>query len=341
MVAYRTNTFFINLTSAIYVWIDFIENIYVNGKCDSIAYEEVEDKAELKRRLWYFIIYKVFFSIPFSIFASFILVNLTYRSFINLVDFLFSYKSVKKRNMINKKNSDSFFCNVFHFDDDNEIIYSAYDLVYVINLLSESKSKIEHISDDDDEEDKNKLVKQKYISNYCSIKYKKKESKLFSFFSKYIYAWDPTFRFTSRFINTITVALVALYYFFLYLAYKLIIFITYYVSKIQDFDTENSAGIKIGEIICKFTKYCDLEDVVMPIPHDNIELLKSLKSSLMAIFIVPIFGSLLLCLLQLGLLIKDSKTHIVELNKGHCEFVKKAKNLDKASIASSSFHFGG
>jgi hypothetical protein len=248
--------------------------------------------------------------------------------------------------MINKKNSDSFLCNICYFDDDNEIIYSAYDLVYVINLLNESKGEIEYVSDDDENDSNlNQLIKQKYMSNYCYIKYEKKESnfsnKLFNFFCKHIYQWDSTFRFTSRFINTITVALVALYYFFLYLSYKLIIFITFYVSKIQDFDVENSAGIKIGEILCNFVRYCDLEELVMPIPHDNINLLKSLKSSLMAIFIVPIFASLLLCLLQLGLLIKDSKTHIVELNKGRCEFVKKAKSLANAAIASSSFHFGG
>jgi len=59
------------------------------------------------------------------------------------------------------------------------------------------------------------------------------------------------------------------------------------------------------------------------------------------IIIIPVFASLLVCLLQILFLVKDSKTHIKQLYKGECEFVVKAKNVSNASIASASFHFGG
>ena len=57
--------------------------------------------------------------------------------------------------------------------------------------------------------------------------------------------------------------------------------------------------------------------------------------------ILPVFISFIICLIQLFLIAKDCKTHLLELYKGECEFIKKAKNLENSKIAGSSFHFGG
>ena len=53
--------------------------------------------------------------------------------------------------------------------------------------------------------------------NYCKI-IRNKETKIRKILNK-IYKPDPTFRFTSRYINSILVAFVSLYYFVVFFAY--------------------------------------------------------------------------------------------------------------------------
>jgi hypothetical protein len=65
------------------------------------------------------------------------------------------------------------------------------------------------------------------------------------------------------------------------------------------------------------------------------------KASINGIFLAPLIISLLICLLQQFLSIRETKKHLLQLYKGECEYVKKLKNLDNSSISESSFHFGG
>lgn len=130
--AYRVNTFLISITCVIYLWIDFIENIYIYGKCDSIVNEADSSLEETNRRLGFYIAYKVLSAVPLSIFSSFIIITLTYKAIINLIDFITRYRSQKTRSIMSEKSQDTFFCMIANVDDDNEIIYSKFVILFLI-----------------------------------------------------------------------------------------------------------------------------------------------------------------------------------------------------------------
>lgn len=139
LVAYRANSFMICMLTALYMWIDFIENIYQYGKCESISSETSSGKEETRRRLWYFIAYKVLSSIPLSIFSSFIVINLTYKGMILLFDQLFRKSYFKSRK--NDTAKDTFCCSIFNVDDDHELLYCKHDVEYVYDLFNADKSE--------------------------------------------------------------------------------------------------------------------------------------------------------------------------------------------------------
>lgn len=93
---------------------------------------------------WYYIAYKVLSAIPLSIFSAFLVITLSYKAVINLIDFIVRYSSSLTRAMITKNSQDTIFCSLANVDDDNEIIYSRCDLEYVLKLF-EKKEKTERI----------------------------------------------------------------------------------------------------------------------------------------------------------------------------------------------------
>jgi hypothetical protein len=146
LVAYRANSFLITFSSCIYMWIDFVSNIYYYGKCESISNEDVEeDKAELRRRMPYFIAYKVMSAVPLSLFSTFILITLTYKSFVILIDLFFKNKHLNtKHQYLIENNRDNLFrgkkCALCNINDENEILYSNSDLNYVLRLFNKDSS---------------------------------------------------------------------------------------------------------------------------------------------------------------------------------------------------------
>ena len=137
-MAFRLNHFLINATACVYAWLDFFNNTYQFSVCNGF-YKEIgpskEALSELNRRYTFFTIYKVLSSIPFALFSSFIVVSLTHRSFIELIDFMLC-----KRQQEQKNNS------LFKVKDENEIIYSKCDIDYVIDLLDNRFSNFAHKS---------------------------------------------------------------------------------------------------------------------------------------------------------------------------------------------------
>lgn len=362
LVAQRANTFVINITAAVYMAIDYGENMYQFGKCDSIFLQvddlnnlTEDDKDEIKRKLPYFIIYKVASSIPLFIFSSFILVDLIYKSMINIFDFVIRYASYWTKSQLIERAKDSFFCLVMNVDDEDEMFYSNHDLNYVFELFNLNKHNNKIDTDADSSFEKiqqganSMLTRANYIKKYSRIT-KKKPPLIYKIIG-FIYPIDPHFRFTSKYLNTIIVALVALYYTFLYFAYTMSTLITFLVSILPDeINLDDLPEINIGEILCSLAQEICIEPlslmgpIKIPVPSKvkkYFGIYPELKSSLNAIIIVPVFAALLICLLQLLFLLKDTKTHLKQLYKGQCEFVLKAKNLSNPSIASSSFHFGG
>jgi hypothetical protein len=345
------NMFVINFTCCIYMWVDFIENIYQYGKCESISSETTNGKDETTRRLPYYIAYKVLSAIPLSIFSAFIVITLTYKSVINLIDYIFRSRSNLTRMFIKKKSHDSFCCLLANVDDDAEIIYSINDLEYVNRLLAKHKEMTyEEEGKEDKEKNKEKMSissqqAKNYTNRYAFVEKPKKSA--FYRFSNKIYKWDPTFRFTSRYLNTITVALVSLYYIFLYWTYTVSMTVTELVIGLPAEITTNGTMINLGDILCNISSSICLEQlqalgpVPIPLPDRIIEIYPSVKSSILSILIVPAFGAYLFCLLQIFFLVKETRNHLRQMHQGNCEFVRKAVNLNKNSIASSSFHFGG
>ena len=70
------------------MWIDFGVCIYQVGKCESITKNSLNlDNDYAKKEIWYFMVFKILNSIPLTIFMSFIVISLTNRTFISLVDY--------------------------------------------------------------------------------------------------------------------------------------------------------------------------------------------------------------------------------------------------------------
>lgn len=338
------------------MWIDFTSNVFYYGKCDSYSGSRgiQNDRPEAQRRVIIYIVYKSLFALPFSIFSSFILINLTYRSFINLVDFIYSYRNSDRKQTMIEKAKDSFFCLIANVDDDDELIYCRNDLDYVMRLLRKKKSEDEEFSYTSDEDsetlsydgsEKSLKTKNRDSYMYSKILKKKKVSK-FKRISRIIYKWDPAFKFTSRFVNTILVAFVTLYYFVIYIAYRVIIAVTYNINKIPDEKLkEGKLSVNFGALFCSISKrFCsksltDIGNIDMDVGNPGF--LPYFKENLSAVFITPLFTAAIITVLQLFFLVKDVKTHLGELYRGECTFVEKASKIGKGSIASSSFHFGG
>ncbi len=213
-----------------------------------------------------------------------------------------------------RKSKDSFCCIICNVDDENEVFYSQYDLNYVLRLVN--KKNYETETTDKIKKSLIKNLENKY--KFSEIVEISKPKKFMSLFKRFIYDWKDDFRFSSRFINSVVVAFVTLYYFFIVIAYQSAT-LTGTIT-----ETINENLIQIDQIAGENKYYLKFKEI---------------KDGLPPIFIVPIFVSLFICLIQLFLLIRETKTYLLELYKGKCSFINK--NISNQAIAGSSFSFGG
>lgn len=230
------------------------------------------------------------------------------------------------------KNMDSFCYLLFGINDEHELIYSRYDIDYVIDLLKTNKSST---TSQPLKPDGTKYLVNLKRNKYYKIKSKVKETKLVqllkTFTRNHIYDWDPTFRFTSRFVNTIIVANVALYYFFVYFLYFMYKTFASWVGKYIEELIRNAIkdGVNIGEFMCDLSENLCFEAlkeagyIQLPIPNRVKQTLSwsypNLKESITAVIIAPIFIALFVCLFQIVNLVKETRIHLRELYKGKCE----------------------
>jgi hypothetical protein len=347
------------------MWVDFIENIYQYGKCESIGVEsDGVDGPELTRRLWYFITYKVLSALPLTVFSSFILATLTYRTILNLIDFCFISRSATKKYKLLEESKDTFCCSLCNLHDENEILYCRHDLQHVLDLF-EKKSGEDDEDEPGDAKSKEVLVKNDDIFGevaeferlrrnnafkYIVIEKKRSESTFWRLFRRFVYDWDPNYKFSSRFVNTMVVGLVALYYFFLFITYLVSITITQYtdlINLVTGYLEVGSIPINLRDISCMFGDQFCLEylsilgTIPITLPNKYYKVNFDLVGSILCVFIIPTIASLLFCLLHVGLLVRETKENIQLLRKGKCEFVRSAEFIGNAKIAASSFHFGG
>ena len=329
------------------MWIDYAENIYRYGKCDSITKEYTQNtNTDLERILPFFIGFKVLDAIPLTIFASFIIVSLTYRSMISLFELIFTYKFKEKREDLIEKSRDSFCCLFCNADDENELIYSKCDLDYVMDLLNNNVDLEQEKKDQSFQIIDTKSFDKTH--HYTLLK-RLKRSKFMEILKKignFIYKWDENFKFSSRYVNSLFVALVTLYYFSVYWGYVVITNVTGWTLVLPDSTSEiNLKDFDFGALLCGISDEICVEQIksfkfILPFQR-AINFINDYKSHINSILIVPVFGALLITLVQVLLWVKESKTHLKQLYKGNCEFVAKAKNLTNQSIATKSYSFGG
>ena len=297
-----------------------ILNVYKYGKCQSISnigFTLSEEQFEnIKNSI---IVYKVLFILPFTIFSSFIFVEQFYKSFKLLMNFCRKTKQTEHRRLsINKCFS------LFNVDDEIEIIFSQSDFNYVLNLVNKyqkskpnntkitlSKQEIESLND---EYNYSRVVCIKQDSSRNIIK------RLIKILNIYDLINDDNFKFTSRFINTISVATVTLYYFVLTL---------FYFYTIQTEQLINLYSFAIIEF-------------------DEIEMLKPILEKLIIIdylrkiILIPIFVAAFFCYTQLFLLIVETKKYLIQIYKGKCEFISLSnKKMSKNNVGILSLSFGG
>ena len=144
----------------------------------------------------------------------------------------------------------------------------------------------------------------------------------------------------------------ALYYFVLLVSYFISYTINYNASFIPTSFDPSKAQIPFGFIICKifstlvsYESTCSdimwVENFDFPVPDKLIQSYSWLRDSIVWLFMTPLIVSPIICIFQIYLFSNDLKTHLKQLYKGECDFVRKAKNIGNAAIASGSFHFGG
>ena len=284
------------------MWIVYGLNIYDYGKCDCISFESLGGKEKMERHFWFILTYKILSAIPLCTFSAYILMSLTYKSFISLFDFILKQRVPHAKANLQKQASDSVFWSICYVDDDFEILYTHSDFLYVLDLLNAKKVKTYSGNNNVMRIVHTVMLDNKNITRdsllYSKVCRKSKENFLKKLFSR-IYDWDSNFRFSARFTSTLVVGLVALYYFFLFILYNASIYVSVSVEK----------------------------DGSSAIPY------------LIFVFIVPVLVAFFLTLVQVLLFARETKRFFKEMYKGKCDFV--SYKISNSSIATSSSHFGG
>ena len=329
------------------MWIDSIVNFYDYAKCDSIIKEDNVKIDDIQELVWYFITYKVVGAIPICILSIFIAISLTYRSIDSLIGLIKSKKSFELNQKLNEASQDTCLNTFGNVNDDHEVIFSKCDLIYVMDLLNaphtiENPNFISYLDTEKKTHNKKDLKSMENI--YIQVK-RKNRSKIEKYFRKYVYDWSPNFRFTSRFINTIVVAFLALFFLFLYWTYYVITLIIRTTPRNLKIDHAENATLNIGKIIYRLFSLINpnYEEaiVLIKVPKSMAVFLQHFRVSMIYLSLIPIFLAMTICVLQMFLLIRETKRYLIELYKGKCQFVKIRKNYKNETVFSSSFHFGG
>lgn len=348
LVAFRAKACSIYLLASFYMWIDMADTVYQQGKCESIADNAYTFEYAISS-VPYWITYKVLTVVPTIFFSTYVTINLTYRAIITLAN-----KARKKKNV--EKRKKCMFCSI---DDDTENIYSHSDILYVLKLFrnraedkhsNEFKANVEVFTkvfqrfSNTREKSEIKVLTTMVDENQIIItKSQRFKNKMKYLFKTYIYDWQDTFRFTSRFINTHIVAFLTLYHLAMLFLFYLIDNIVFISNNLSSIDFDNLQNVTFGDISCLIGEdFCIPElNYPLPLPKAVIKFGREFFPSLRSVLLVPFFCALLICTIQVLIGIRDSKRHLLELYKGKCVYLPPIKSLSNASISASSFHYGG
>ena len=288
-MAFRLDIFIISLTACLYAWLDYANNTYQFCMCRSfyLIVKSETDSDVIARKYLYFIIYQICISIPFSIFSSFIVINLTFRSAIDFVNYI---RRFKKKSL--QKCEDSFCCDILNVNDKHEIIYSECDIDYVLDLFNgknmnaPSKNYFNQVKH---HEYLIACVEERTFKTKCARTL------------KHIFKWDTNFRFSSRVVNTLVVSFVALYYFVIVLTYAISYLVSNFTSYIPNTFDPDKAQFPFGRILCNILiKIFSMDScndsisslsIPIPVPDMIIQAIPWLRDSIFWIFVAPLIFS--------------------------------------------------
>ena len=255
-------------------------------------------------------------ALPACLFSSFLVVGLYYRLANNI--FLASRSKISIKTIFSLSN----------LDDENEILFCNSDYRYVKNMRNNNKSI---------KSDKKDQISNKFDENLG----KGLKNKFKHFFRKNIYEWDENFHFTSRFLNMVVAALITMYYFSVTLIFLM--------ANIQDYITNESSKFIMKNEIKKAASQSinssqrineSLSEADMFLEYTENWIGTIIKWNLF-MFMSSICLSFIICLIQLGMTIKDYKKHLKEMYQGKCDYMEKPEDVSRNDIATSSLHFGG
>jgi hypothetical protein len=245
------------------------------------------------------------FFLPFCIISSLVLVKLVSKVWI-----LYQMKYGKILSQI---------------DDENEIIFCEYDLKHVWSVINRRKSTGKACLDGN----KKKMEVKEYI---------------LSFFSKLnIYEWHENFKFTSRFLNTIIVSILTLYYF-------VVCFNAFIHKNTEPFlnDENSTETIRFYLLIIKSyfdnaDDNFDLKNFNTTVYNNNTKLEEfDMRTTLYFVLVSPLFLASATCFLHLFLFVRECQKNLVDSYKGKCDLINSSrKKFSNTTIARSSFKFGG
>jgi hypothetical protein len=172
--------------------------------------------------------------------------------------------------------------NTFSLDKD-EKFFSYYDLKYSLSFYG-----------------KNKIIVNEKPPGLAK-----------KLFKKFVYDWNPYFRFSSRMINVHLIAFIALYYAFLTLLFKGIV--SYF-----------SITGKVSDLFAKFMSPLQALD------DSGIQFMPILiKQDYMAAFIVPVILAFLICLFQFFYGLRGIQQGLLKMYRGYFELVPYKKKKIK------------
>jgi hypothetical protein len=260
--------------------------------------------------------------IPTLFFESFIVIHLTYWSLQSSIDFLKTSANSSTQVAASNSLSNSY----------DEVFYCKNDLAYVSDLLNR-KSDVP-LPD-------GIQISQDSTDNLIQNIQVEKKSLL-----KKIYQSRENFKFSSRFVNAHVIAIVTLYYIFVFTVYQILKFTVTIDDYFPDlFSEKDRLPIRIGPFAC----YADAESCIAAlqnltgisvlIPKNMQTIGPDVKNAISISLISSAFVSLVICLFQTFFGVRLFRDHLTAIYKGKSNDLPERKSVN--SMATSALHFTG
>lgn len=314
MIAFHANSVVVYWTTAIYMLIDIINNIYDESQCNGFYSYGDRNPTEFLVFGTGKLVVTILQDIPHFTLLWLVTSVLFYKSIELTIVMLSGSRrraaannrmSVEERQIEKEKllvNEDTLF-------------YSKYDIKYCMQIFKNATG-------DDDYDDNEKRW-------FARLRSTRVGGRIVRLFERYVYKWHPHFKFSSRIISAHLVAALALYYFFLEWLFDGLFEIKKYSDKafnMFELLINSLAGLVISDKI-------NLEwGRIIIIPRN-----------LVAAFVAATFSSYFICCVQAFFGLRELKYGLIKMYKGkHSNLPKKSTNtaIIKGNTSLSGFLVG-